>query len=401
MAGLNDDIDEGLDDINEPDLINPHTPAAPKTTLITKTGRAHPHDNDPNHIKPSMLFGGPIVPGELPNFDGDFIVITDTANRISDNQAIKQTLKSSCSVCKEDAQLVNEVVPGFINEKRPLGFFTQAKSQVQLNETLNALDAQAETDIETLKSAVEANTSNMIERFKASFKQVEDTLNKSLIKYQSTLAKLVLMVDGDDTERTDLAKAMKWLAKTTAHNCDDVLQEYPALEPLTLTMQLPNFWRNVGYVVKTPDRTPGAPKHFDILYKEHILQDTEPFLNPVEKGTSADTEYFTLINVLYNGIDMYAIEYFNNLCQVAFNTTNAMGQSLAMIGELNKKEGATTKDKLDLLTQIASVNNKYANQNIAMLSFTKMYFDMVDSLFGFVMDLGTAPALAVKLDTRG
>ena len=99
---------------------------------------------------------------------------------------------------------------------------------------------------------------------------------------------------------------------------------------------------------------------------------------------------------------MNTIQYFQNLCQVASNMTSAMATSLTLIHELNTKELPTTKERIDYLTQIAAVNNKYAKQNIALLSFTGGYFDMLDSLFGPVLDMcntNTAPMINLTQST--
>ena len=129
MAGLNDDVDDGLEPTYvEPHDENPESSPAPNIILMNKVGKSSKADSDPNAVKPSQLFGGPIIPNELPNLNAEFAIITDTANTISDNRALKDSLKQSCSICKEDAQLVNGVVPDFINEDRPINTFTDTKS---------------------------------------------------------------------------------------------------------------------------------------------------------------------------------------------------------------------------------------------------------------------------------
>lgn len=401
MAGLNDDVDDGLETYLEPQDTNPNAAAAPAITLMNSTGKAVKSDNCPNKVKPSDLFGGPIVPNELPNLDAQFVIVTDTKNRISDNRSIKQSLSSSCSICKEDAKAVDVIAPGFINEERPLGFFTDTKSTLQLKETLNALDVQLEKDIEVLRNAVETVTKELVERFTASTKHMQECLTKLLVGYQPVLAKLVGVVDGSAEDKTALIELLDTLKRSRPRNTDDFISRFPQHANIETLMNLPDFWANTQIVVNSSDIGADKSKWFCFENEDYALQDTEPYLVKCDEKPK-DLPNCYLLTVLQNGLSMNTIQYFQNLCQVASNMTSAMATSLTLIHELNTKELPTTKERIDYLTQIAAVNNKYAKQNIALLSFTGGYFDMLDSLFGLVLDMGntnTAPMINLTQST--
>ena len=107
----------------------------------------------------------------------------------------------------------------------------------------------------------------------------------------------------------------------------------------------------------------------------------------------------TLLTVIRNGLDMQSLQYFKHLNQISHNITNAMGESLSLVGQLATKAEATPKERLDTLTQIAALNNRYAKHNIAMLSFTRMYFDMLDWLYASILAFGDrTPALSINLN---
>ena len=107
-----------------------------------------------------------------------------------------------------------------------------------------------------------------------------------------------------------------------------------------------------------------------------------------------------MLDVIRNGLDMQSLQYFKQLNQVSHNITNAMGESLGLIGQLATKTEVTPKEKLDTLTQIAALNNKYARHNIELLSFTQRYFDVLDLLFETMMNFGKRSSSAVVDTTK-
>jgi hypothetical protein len=401
MAGLNDDVDDDLDPFVEPPDENPDSSPAPNIVLMNKTGRASKSDNDPNAIKPSQLFGGPIVPGELPNLKDQFLILTDTTNKISDNRALKQSLKESCSICKEDAQLVNGVVPGFISESRPLNTFTTSKSKVGLNETLNALDVQLEADVEQLRMAVEETTKTLIENFKRNNDHIDRCLTKALTSYQPVLAKMILLVDGGDGA-DEVAQFLSVADNTYGFETDILSEKFPETKEYIGIINNVDFWKNASYVVRR--NTSEGTRPVNLFYYDddvHELSETEPFFKRVDGDTHeiGSRNRVTLLTVIRNGLDMDSLQYFKHLNQISHNITNAMGESLSLVGQLATKAEATPKERLDTLTQIAALNNRYAKHNIALLSFTKMYFDALDWLYASILAFGgRTPALSINLN---
>lgn len=401
MAGLNDDVDDGLEPTYvEPHDENPESSPAPNIILMNKVGKSSKADSDPNAVKPSQLFGGPIIPNELPNLNAEFAIITDTANTISDNRALKDSLKQSCSICKEDAQLVNGVVPDFINEDRPINTFTDTKSKVGLKETLNALDTQFEVDVEKLRSAIETSTKTLIECFKRNNDNVDAVITQALTKYQPLLAKMIVLIDGGEGG-DELATFLKLSNTVNNYELSEISEKFPEIaKDLTIITNV-NFWSNAVAVVNRYPDSGSQVKYFVIDGERHTFSEKEPFL--VQMGTTNPNRFTpraSLLDVIRNGLDMQSLQYFKQLNQVSHNITNAMGESLSLIGQLAAKTEVTPKEKLDTLTQIAALNNKYARHNIELLSFTQRYFDVLDLLFETMMNFGKRSSSAVVDTTK-
>lgn len=141
---LNDDSgqDVTFDDLfGDPTKINEDQPLPPVLAVVNSDQRVDCVDD-------KTIFGQDIVPNEIPNLAAIFIdneqKVYSVASELLD---ISSSLKKSNGICKEDAIVIDSISKGFINEKKPLGFFTEDKSKTQFQTTLQSLDKEVDLNL--------------------------------------------------------------------------------------------------------------------------------------------------------------------------------------------------------------------------------------------------------------
>lgn len=150
---LNDDSgdDVTFDDLfGDPTKLNENQPIPPILAVVNSEQRV-------DNIKEESIFGEGIVKNELPNVAAIFIddqqKTCSIANELLD---IQSSLRKSNGICKEDAVVIDSLCTGFINEKKPLGFFTEDKTKTQLSATMQTLDK--EIDLQVAKAIENLNS---------------------------------------------------------------------------------------------------------------------------------------------------------------------------------------------------------------------------------------------------
>ncbi len=209
MAGLNDDVDEGLpaleEDVvdvnlqtNEIDIptTNPSQPEPEAVTLITND-----FADDVNFREPEIsdLFGIGVIPGEIPNFNGEFEFIRRQRDNLVDFVNTTSNVQRKKSISQEDARILNAIIPGFVNDNRPLGFYTKDDSQTFLEESKVVMENMInneETQInENLKNHINnliTHYNTLITLFNTGFK---DKLNKQSLEIKNLLENVIIFND--------------------------------------------------------------------------------------------------------------------------------------------------------------------------------------------------------------
>lgn len=183
MAGLNDDVD---DDLNIQDLDNPDQPDPDliQVSMVQELNVSDPVREPTN----DELFGIGAVKGEVPNINVQLKLVQEKIDNALELIDIKSKCISVEAICAADAAIINSVSPGFLNENRPLGFFTQDPSRTMLNETLNAISTS--TDTAVLKTSVVLNEvlDTTIAAFEKVLKSYEGVVEKTLNRLVSSKA---------------------------------------------------------------------------------------------------------------------------------------------------------------------------------------------------------------------
>lgn len=398
MPGLNDDSDDELESVTAAPDYNSDAAIAPPTILVNKVTAPDPADNDINAVKTSELFGGPVVPNELPNLNSVFVITTDITNKATDLISLRDSINSNCAVCKEDAEVTNMLIPGFINEEKPLGFFTDKRTKTQFSQTLASIDTAIDAQAIALKEASLKNIEELVHTFRQLKESTSTNLNSAVLKYQLGLAGIVGM--SLDTDNAALSSFFSYLNEITPNDRSSkgiILNDTgsdecanPLRKGFAKYALKPDFSNNTGNVV-TSDRTIACANIFGIRGEFYEITDKEPYLIPVStihdgKVPNGFTRGFTYLDFLHNGIDMVSLNYMQTLTNLSLNFTEAMVRGASLIEEISKKPSLTPKERLDTMTRTVAVVNSYATSNAAIYSFMNDYFNAYDWLMTTALD---------------
>ena len=175
MAGLNDDVDEGLPaleedvvDVNEQtDIIdiptsNPSQPEPEPIILIANDTADELGFREPSTVD---LFGLGVIAGEVPNFKGEFEIIRQTRDSLVDFEEVSKNIHSKRSISQEDARLLDAIIPGFISEDRLLQYYTKEDSQTYLEESKVVMDNIIKSKKLEIDERLKNHIDNLINRY--------------------------------------------------------------------------------------------------------------------------------------------------------------------------------------------------------------------------------------------
>lgn len=189
MAGLNDDVEDGLppEDALDIPTINPNQPE-PDKVILTTTDNPKAVSKEPTA---QDLFGAGVAPGELPNLNAEFEIIVNKSNGLKDAEEVSLGIQNSNTISQEDIKLVDCVLPGFINEDRLLGFYTKLKTKTMYSDTMKGIQQRIakesldlETDTESFLTKLQEEYQNFTGKFELEY---QETLNKQISFIKDTL----------------------------------------------------------------------------------------------------------------------------------------------------------------------------------------------------------------------
>jgi len=175
MAGLNDDVDEGLPaleedvvDVNEQtDIIdiptsNPSQPEPDPIILIANDTADELGFKEPSTID---LFGLGVIAGEVPNFKGEFEIIRQSRDSLVDFEETALSVYKKQSISQEDARLLDAIIPGLISEDRLLQYYTKEDSQTFLEESKVVMDNIIKSKKLEIDERLKNHIDNLINRY--------------------------------------------------------------------------------------------------------------------------------------------------------------------------------------------------------------------------------------------
>lgn len=166
MAGLNDDLNEDLDEGFDPStmagLEQPKSDESKKSiTLVTpveKTGQDIPAD-----LSEEMKTN---EPGELPNLDAKFALVEEGRTKVVELQQIEDMIQGQGGVSQESANYLEHVTGNFFHAKLSPKEFTKTPSQTNLVMTNNFLKMRIAKEEAALVDCVKAIGTEPLEELK-------------------------------------------------------------------------------------------------------------------------------------------------------------------------------------------------------------------------------------------
>ena len=374
MAGINDDVDEGLEPYIEPHSENTEASKAPHVTLMNKIGDPSVADNCPNNVKVSSIFGGPVIAGEVPNLDADFILVEDAKNRINDIVDVRLNLADSNGMCCEDAELVDSVAPGFINESRPLGYFTEQKTNVQFNAALSTLDGAIDLEIENLKQSSIDSVEKQIAVFDGVCTELSSKMNLLLARNQQVQ---ISMAQSFTCSR-ELAQEFKDAPARFSRSCHEV-SDIEELKGIEAYFYNTSFTENFEAVLDSD-----LPALFSYSGKLHEYVEGEPFVSALQKPTSISLSSVRFEDFVNRCLNTSVVNKLNAHLAKGCEIILALKKGLDVIKQANSKPGISLKDKYDTLIQAVTIVNGYASLLREILLFILRYFDVVNAYMAYI-----------------
>jgi len=183
-----------LDLVDNTDQINPKQPNKDTLVIVNTDGQS-----DPAKPTATELFGSPLVKNELPNFNAEFIDVTkNNYNTTTDLIEVYNGLIQANGVSKEDISLVDSISPGFINDKNPIGFYTEERSKTQYKKALESLDKEIDARIGIIAQASIDYLDKAHEKYSALISLLEKDIIDKVVSLQLEVQALSLKVNKED-----------------------------------------------------------------------------------------------------------------------------------------------------------------------------------------------------------
>lgn len=398
--GLNDDVDEGLPDIQEgePDL-NPNQPTPAKSLFVPQLENTDPK----GFVEPTNeeLFGTGVVKNEVPNINAEFTLLKDNYNRASDLLNVKDSIVVSNGISREDAEVIDSITPGFINDRKPLGFFTEDKSRTQLNESVNTINKTIDFQYATIYE----NLQKQIDKYHTLLSPViinmETRLIDSAIDLQKEISSIAENINAEDAGKFELVKRFLGRDITECNLADDELADTSIKTILTRmdTFTRTNRNRSMLKSIMTYSQSIISDVLFNTANYNHNsyakVIDEPPYLELIKIDFEVIDKGVVGNHLLALCLSNKAIEYIRTLIGASRNMLNSIVTRKSDIDNMNVSR-QMLKAKLDYMVAVGgNITNDYLNI-IYILTFIVDYLDFVKDFAKVVKILVTKKDMVVQ-----
>lgn len=390
--GLNDDVDEGLESGTEFPDINPEQPYPEQTTFITDITNVGKQDSPTDE----QLFGENVVANELPNINAQFVLTTESYYKLEDLISVRSDIVKSRGVCMEDANILSNQIPGFINEERPIGFFTEDKTRTQYSETLNtidkAIDAQtAEIVIKALDTAEKS-----CKALSTGFKDIEAKIISKLSTIQDDIAKLSLFLAKHPEESYHAHSFLRVLDKSLSGVLDKEdegdktkMDQNPqfvsafnsALTFLSNYRNLSNVQMLLWFATYPKALDTKSIYHYVNFGSLSTIDENDLVVN-LESSVAEKVRIpsFTVYHLVLGGSSELAKNYLLKLASGAMKMVSNINDRRNLISNIDKTETNDYQKKLSEIFTLHSQNSIDTTNAVILMSFIQEYCDFIQAI---------------------
>lgn len=374
--GLNDDVDEGLQPEDTADF-NPDLPV-PKPIVIQPDDSSL--ETNPE-VTQEDLFGIGALKNEIPNLNAQFILTEEQCNKTMDLIDIRNTLAKSNGVCREDAELIDAVVPGFVNDKKPLGFFTDNKSKTQFGETIVSLNKAIDTNLAVITGQAKDSATASCSKFLPLIKELPVKVTEVTASLQNEMMKLFDFVTSEGmnegftfSDSSTIKDVLYKIPHVDTEHCEAAVRD-AIIEIAKFKEGRANDKNMKALFLHLLDegneKVIFAAGHSYSLYE---LTDKVPFLISVDTETSDKLEInLSIYEYMTCSIDGSTIESIKRLLGACSNIMSTVGSSVEKIVSISAEETNDYDSKLNRIVAINGANTKDTLFVFSVLSFINEY----------------------------
>jgi hypothetical protein len=391
---LNDQAEEDVTfDVlfDNSDIVNPQQPITAPLTIYA-------NNEDRREVSSEILFGQDLVKNELPNLNASFVVSKESINKALDILEIRESIKSSNGICREDAEVTNSVLSGFINPARPIGFFTEDKSKTQFNQTLLTLDKEIDIRLVTVAGNLNQQLDSIVGKYLALLKESELKIIDKISNIQEAIGKLMLSLNDANGSLLSNKTINEFLELKIRHYYKD--EDSGHLSDLSPELadkvtKLSNCFKGFSFTSKLNclfinsilSITDKAIYINDSIYK---VQSTEPFIDSFsfddikEIGKYIDKfhELYGLISLSLSERTLDTLKTYIGLC---INILSSFSNRKEKIQAILNNESLNPKDKLDSI----ALENSIASRDCLIVLTTILFIDEFMKMCECIKDIVT------------
>lgn len=392
--GLNDDVDDGLDLSSEVADLNPNQPIPDK--VIFKMDISSEVDQDT--VTPEDLFGVGVVKNEVPNLNAEFQLVTEKINKLTDLVQVYEDISKSNGICKEDAELVDSLAPGFINDKKPLGFFTDDKSRTQLTETLNTINKTIDTQTADIVIQASDIALKSCKALSTCFTDIETKIVSKLSVLQEQLGKLPIFLSTHPVESYHTTAVLRAfdLNIGVCFNEEELEKSYFDKFPNFIDSfeKANDFVRHSGKN-KTNVRallaygvTPELFQTDNVAAIHQLAHGTYSTLSvngdldhlSTEESNKFDFYSYKYYHLVSIGASHVARDYLMLLVKASMQSYELIKERSTSIDKLNKADTNNYQAKLSTIFELHSFNTIDTVNAVALMSFVQGYCDYIEKI---------------------
>lgn len=391
--GLNDDVDNQFGAIDDSSFI--------------KAVDKNPTDFVP--VKETDVFDEPTVAGELPKFSGLFELEEKRRNDATDLVEVRSSMNRACGVCMEDITVINNLVPGFVSDDRPLEMFTEEPTRTGYEETMQSVDAELSKQCQTMSSSVVELANGYLNLSKELGDIYAVKYPLLLSQLNTSIAKLLFTLKKDDINQISyiFSNRVRWhqlMDYPLGGVINDVMptEGYAVVEEfkgsfldkssnlLVECLKNISFKRNLAILNRSVVNK--------IVIAGEVYQiDDENFMLSKYTGERCDESASDLtLGALFRLLESNTIHtYLKRLANTYRCEIDVLKTIEAQVQEINTAETASITEKIDPLVALSSMVSEVRHNAVGIMNIQSGIYGLLTALVCLVEDLAASQGVTV------